>query len=545
MNQYLSRLTFLKKEPIIVFFFLAIILALNAIGLYHKQFTYDEGRHYEFGTKMLELKSDRYDDSKMPVSALNAMPLKIWTMIEPYKWSQPFRSLRKMQRARFVTTLFSVLLATFVFRWAKALYGITAGFISLTLYSFSPNILAHSRLITTDLFGACMTTIALYSYWRFIKAGRWGRALGSAFVLGLCQLTKYSCVFLYPIFLLIAIAIYSPVVLELIRKRSYLLLLRNAGRFFATAVLFIIISLIPINLGFYCNKSFTKLSQYTFKSDFFTRLQPKILQIADFPVPTPVPYLEGLDWVKYHDETGKGFGNVYLFETLRKGKGFIGYYFFAWLYKVPLTAQLFFILALLTFFRKKSQRCSIQDELFILIPVVFFFIYLNFFFQAQMGIRLFLAVIPLVHVFCGRLFINWPNFRPAAKNLTIGLLVFYIVSTLSYTPHFLSYFNELVLDRKFTYRILGDSNIDWGENQWYLEQYVKKHPESIVTPPAPIAGRVIVTINDLTGVNEDPNKYRWLRENFKPVDHVAYSYLVYQVSGDQLQRIINNYKTAK
>ena len=113
--------------------------------------------------------------------------------------------------------------------------------------------------------------------------------------------------------------------------------------------------------------------------------------------------------------------------------------------------------------------------------------------------------------------------------LYLTLLTYYTVSMLSYTPHYLSYFNELIGDRKNAYLYLADSNIDWGENEWYLQEYQKRHPASKVNPAEPTSGRIIVNINDLTGVDEDPKRYQWLRENFKPVDHVAYSYLVYDI----------------
>src|SRR5207248_5373762 len=58
-----------------------------------------------------------------------------------------------------------------------------------------------------DLPAALMTTVALYYFWRFLKLGGTGRAFLSAGTLGLSQLAKYSCIYLYPIFLLIA-AIY-------------------------------------------------------------------------------------------------------------------------------------------------------------------------------------------------------------------------------------------------------------------------------------------------------------------------------------------------
>jgi len=43
-----------------------------------------------------------------------------------------------------------------------------------------------------------------------------------------------------------------------------------------------------------------------------------------------------------------------------------------------------------------------------------------------------------------------------------------------------------------------------------------------------------VRVNALVGLNWNPEEYRWLREHFTPVDHIAYSNLVYDVPKEML-----------
>jgi hypothetical protein len=107
---------------------------------------------------------------------------------------------------------------------------------------------------------------------------------------------------------------------------------------------------------------------------------------------------------------------------------------------------------------------------------------------------------------------------------------------LSYYPHFIPYFNELVGDRRLAYRILADSNLDWRQHLWYQARYMAEHPGLIVEPDGPTAGTIVVGANSLTGVAGDPEKFRWLRDNFRPVDHIAYSTLVYRVEQADLVR---------
>src|SRR5438105_857564 len=53
-------------------------------------------------------------------------------------------------RARLLMPWFSVVGGLVVFAWSSRLYGGPGGLLSLALWVFCPNILAHTRLVTTD-----------------------------------------------------------------------------------------------------------------------------------------------------------------------------------------------------------------------------------------------------------------------------------------------------------------------------------------------------------------------------------------------------------
>jgi len=75
-----------------------------------------------------------------------------------------------------------------------------------------------------------------------------------------------------------------------------------------------------------------------------------------------------------------------------------------------------------------------------------------------------------------------------------------------------------------------------GGNDWFLNEYLKRYPRSIVSPKSPISGRIIVSVNDLIGLHS-PQQYQWLREHFKPIDQIAYSYLVFNVYPKDLENL--------
>jgi hypothetical protein len=291
------------------------------------------------------------------------------------------------------------------------------------------------------------------------------------------------------------------------------------------------VSLLIINLGFLCNRTFTPLAEYRPHSPLFRRLQAA-LPGEHVRLPVPYPYLEGLDWVWQDERTG--VGRTYLLGHLHGGEGFKGYFLVASLFKVPLPLLGAIAAALVTGLAKRNRQRFREDGVFLLLPVLIFTLYFNFVSHADWGIRLFLVVFPLLHVLCGILLRDW---RRRGRRFAVGLGVlaaWLVVSVLSYHPHYIPYFNELVWDRKQAYRFLSDSNIDWGQGRGDLAHWHERHPEARVEPHVPRAGRVVVGVSKLTGV-ETPERFKWLRDNFEPIDHVAYAYLVFDVPPEKLR----------
>jgi hypothetical protein len=523
----------------------AVLLLIQTTSLRHKGLTTDEPLHYQYGYRVLNGSPQRtgaINSSTMPFSSLHAMTsenLAVFAQLSRISLDTSWSG--QVKRGRYATIALSLLLALYVLKWSYELYGRNGALLSLSLYVFDPNLLAHGQLVTADLPAALMTTMALYHFWHFLKLGGRRRALISALTLGLSQLAKYSCVYLYPIFLVIA-PIYrrfttTTEAAKAVRSRN---LTWNVCRSLTVIVFFAAVSIVTINLGFAFNGIGTPLSSYTFIDPVFKKLQATPI-VGNVPLPLPVPYVRGLDLVKFEERMGQAWGNIYMAGHLRVNhhdgtlRGFPGYYFYAAFFKVPIAKQIIFLVALFGYFSRRGQPAAQRlrrEEIFLLVPILFYWVYFNFFFNAQIGIRHVLPVFALATIFCGR-FLAAPESK-LRRYTAVILVAWTAASALSYYPHFISYFNEFVPDRKLAYRHLADSNLDWHGNEWYLTEYIRRHPQVIVDPRKPRAGRIVVPVNALVGVNRSPEEYRWLREHFTPVDHIAYSFLVYDVPKEML-----------
>jgi hypothetical protein len=99
-----------------------------------------------------------------------------------------------------------------------------------------------------------------------------------------------------------------------------------------------------------------------------------------------------------------------------------------------------------------------------------------------------------------------------------------------YAPDYLSYFNVFVRPQN-SWRLVSDSNLDWGQGLIALRKYEAAHPNEAIhlayfgsvrpnlydaraLPLAPderVHGTVVVSATQLSGQNlEDPQGYRWV-----------------------------------
>lgn len=106
-------------------------------------------------------------------------------------------------RIHMAAMLFGLTLALLVFLAVEEMFGTLAGFFALGLFVFDPTILANAPFVATDMGAACGVFAAVYTFYRFIKAVQWQRAVMCGLATGLALGTKHSTVLLLPIFLVL------------------------------------------------------------------------------------------------------------------------------------------------------------------------------------------------------------------------------------------------------------------------------------------------------------------------------------------------------
>ena len=507
---------------------LFLVYLINGIIYIPRQsITFDEGDHYNYAVRFVKGHPEKirpFDDaSAMPISALNTLPRIVQQLVQP-SFTRSDHGASDIINGRYVTLVISTLIGLYVYLWSGNLYGKPAALFSLFLFVFCPNISAQASLVTTDAYSALLTIAPLYHYWKYSKErSRW-QLIFFSIALAVAQLSKQSLTFLYPMFgLLFLVQLY-------VRSQRI-----NFKKLFASFIIVAVVQLIVLNMGFQFKQTGMPLRLYAFKSNFFNSVKERSSFLEDVSIPLPSPYLYGLDYTKSIDEMGPGHRGsspkAYILGQTREGKGIWYYYFISILFKTPVPVMASFIVSIFLAFEKKREGWY-PDALFLLFPILFFLIYFDFFYNSQVGLRHILMIFPLIQVFCGNL-LKDPFEKKGRSFFLLAMICYSIASFYYFFPNLVPYTNELITDKKMAYKIVGSANLDYNQASESLEDYLRQNSTVEYAPETARAGKFIISTNDLLGLGAK-NGYDWLRDNFKPTDHLQFTYLIFDISKQDL-----------
>ena len=407
---------------------------------------------------------------------------------------------------RLMMPAFSILGGLVVFAWSRRLWGAWGGLLSLSLWCLCPNVLAHARLVTSDVAGAAMGVASTYAFWRYHKAPTWTRAGLVGIMLGLAQLTKFSLLLLYAIWPVLWLVEFASVAGRLDWTKR----LRN-GTIHGAAV--VAISVIVIDLGYRFEGVGRPLGSFDFASrSFLTRegnahksSPNEIVDISwrhrvnrfrgtwmgRMPSPLPAHYLIGFDeqrveadglprsWFKPDSDPSEVSGYpVYLDGVIRR-TGWRSYYLLAILYKTPEGTLALLGLAAIVAISRRSSRASLPDELAVATPILAFLGAMSFLTDINLGLRYVLPISPFLFIFAGRL-PRWASSldgrgRVVASATILAGIFLTLAATASIHPSYLAYFNVASggSDRRVPHLI--DSNLDWGQDLVNLRRWADGH----------------------------------------------------------------------
>ncbi len=507
----------------------AVYLINGLIAIPNNSVTYDEMDHWSYAKRVLMRKPEKVDlfndATAMPVSAFNAIPRAVEQLFNP-DLRKKDSGFSDIMHGRYITLIICLLTGFFIYRWSKDLFGETGAILSLFLFVFCPNLNGHGILLTTDAYAALFTVTVSYFFWKFIKRSGWKYFLAFSISLGMAQVAKYSLIHLFIIFGLVSLFV-------LLKRKT---LLSGWKRNFARLAALSVIVLLLINAAYLFNKPGKKLNDLEVYSNTLSQLKSSFL--GSIPLPLPLPYIQGLDITMYMNDLGPGDPRVswqiYLLGEKRSGPGvgFWNYYLVVFIFKTPLSVLVLLLAAMLFLFLRKKRQGHPSTMLFIIGMIIYFLLVFGFSNNVQIGLRHAIMVYPLLYVLSG--FIVTLPFVQIRSKVFIPLLALYsLVSYYIFFPNLLSYTNELIVNKRDAYKLIADSNIDFGQDEFIVEKYLKNNPDVQVAGAEPKKGKFVIGVNDYLDL-DGSHKYAWIGK-FNTTSRVGYAHLLINVTEEDLK----------
>jgi 4-amino-4-deoxy-L-arabinose transferase-like glycosyltransferase len=460
------------------------------------------------------------------------LKLQQWEFAEQFFYECGNDVDRMLLYGRAMTAILGVALGLLIYIWSRRLSGPLAGLLSLALFAFSPTMLTHGFLITSDMASALFFTASVAAMWRLLHRVSLGTLLATWFTLSGLFLSKFAAPMIVPIgALLIGLRLFHRAPTEIRLGRAVRELHSRVGN----VALFAGIGAALI-LGVACSI----WASYGFR---YEMLNPA-LGPAEVPVDwpgvrtksqtvnrcvdlmrerhlLPEAYLFGFSHVMHYSEARSAFlnGEYRLY-------GWLSYFPYCFAYKTPLA--FFVILAIAAaaawrFFRRpirspsadktdqESRSIDEHDRLYGLVPLaVLFVVYWAFGLTTHLNIghRHLLPTYPALFIVAGAAawWIRPPTIvrrdeptasldrprshdtqPPGRANVLVrcGLaaaMLFIVIDSVWIWPNYLAYFNVLAGGPWNGYRHLIDSSLDWNQDLKQAKAWLNAHPDDARDP---------------------------------------------------------------
>jgi 4-amino-4-deoxy-L-arabinose transferase-like glycosyltransferase len=533
----------------------ALLLALMALlewtsALQESQ-TYDEAMHLAAGYSYLTTGDFHRNPEHPPLSKLlAALPLLLWRPILPTEdpaWGGDQRmfgaaflyrnrvdGIAMLTAGRCVTMAASLVLGLALAVWTRRRFGMAASLLALLLYALDANVLAHGRYVTNDVLTALLCFLAVTAWAAYLEQAGRSRLLLAGLFLGLALGTKFSAVFLLPVYVILW-WIHRP---------------RSAP---AMAVVGAIAALTVASL--YGPETLRILRHPGSVPQLADSIQHgtapgKLLYAVARTLRLPAhSYLVGLESAARHDRIGHP---SYLLGQL--GQDGWWYYFpVAFAVKAPAALLLLTLASAAIGLRRILRRRAAGFHWQALLVPLIIYAALTINSRLNIGYRHLLPAYPfLLAAIAGTIASVLHGRRLAAAACAIAVL--HVSEAARIYPHHLAFFNLFAGGPARGPEYLLDSNLDWGQDLLHLQQWRSEHGNPRVcleyfgtadteryglarnglpkTWDAAGRGSLdcvgAISVNLLHGLYIEPGAYQWLQER-RPIGHAGWSIYLYDL----------------
>jgi hypothetical protein len=369
--------------------------------------------------------------------------------------------------ARVPMILCTIALGILIFIIARNLFGPRAAVFAVALFSFEPTVLAHGRVVQTDVPAALGYLLFFFVLYWYLRKPSWRRAAALGGATALAILAKFSMLLTAPILLVVAGALWwrAP------RKQQ------DRSMFLKHAALVMLVVLISINAAYFFHRRSLNGEDVYWAQKSFPANSAAVLRTvrtASFVVPTD--FVMGIFWQVWHNN--EGHPASLLGQYSRTG----WWYYFPVAFALKTTLP-FLLLSLVSLAWATYQFARKRDPRFLalLLPFV---IYTGFvlFSHINIGVRYYLPAFPFLFILGGAFLdslLKVKHVRALAVAIVCGVFVWIGIETARTFPNHLTYMNQLASNHPHWW-YLSDSNVEWGEDAKGLATYLRERGETRV-----------------------------------------------------------------
>ncbi len=570
-----------RSANILATILLSIMFLLSFLSMRDDALTFDELAHIPAGYSYVKYQDYRVNPEHPPlIKSLSGIPLAFrdvnfpeggenWRQTEapPAWWVQfdlgnefIYHSGNDPKEiifwSRLPMILLLLLLGWITFKWARELGGNEVAVGALTLFSFSPTLIAHGRLVTTDVGAALGAILATYFWIKFLQKPDIKNVVIAGLTFGVAMLMKFSLILLVPFFGIISIA--YPLLFSERNK------VKDLARYLGLSILAGIIGMVFVVWPVYA----VHIKNYPIEQ----QIRDTVADLAPNPIP-PVRdatiWMSGNEVLRPMAQYFRGilmatqrtaFGNTVFFLGEMSAKGWWYYFPVIYLLKEPiplhfLTLLVFLPAAYLVFKRRKDIFDLTKTHFVPVSFLIFIAIYWAAAIQGNLniGARHLIPTLPFLFILIGmgiKRLISRSTERTgkAVAFLSFALLLWYAACGIGAYPHYISYYNYLGGGPERGYMSAVDSNYDWGQDfyrlqriieereidvihldyfggedpeYWLGDKYLRLDPKRDEFNPNEIKGWIAISTNELMGGLGDPvpgfdqktGYYEWIQEH--------------------------------
>ena len=446
-------------------------------------------------------------------------------------------------RARAMNVLFGLLLAGIVWRAADRLFSRATANFALALFAFSPALIAHFSIAATDGAATLFIFATAWALVRWRARPTWRRTFGFGLLLGVLLLAKFSTAPSFLLALLWMLLLGADRVIQPPARWNWS----------KTAAALLLASSV-VWAGYFFHVSRLTVRDGTLTATFPNWNAPIVKPVrGDRNYSLLIPageYIEGFRELVRHNRQGQPA--FFLGQASTHG-GWKLYYPVVILLKWPTIVLALSLTGLAMALRRITRKLQVPPDLWIMASFPALYLAMAIPARFNLGDRHVLPMYPFAILFAGALW-EWAAPRRTVAAVLILLAALNAADALRYAPGYLSYFTPFVRPAE-SFRLLTDSNLDWGQGLLALREYQRDHPgERIwlsyfgsVDPRVygiqsdsfagnrNVSGTVVVSATNLSGQYlAETERYRWLLEQ-KPVKILDHSLYVFQIrdSGPQ------------